>query len=247
MGDGTTQDEVPEICVRIPGTWSCPASVEKSLPPGYTLSPGWLHLPDGDRLQVFPHAPDDQFVSVFAMACRSVLPARERRRIKKYGVNLCLAGKGGSVEAAQRMMKGAAAVVRAGGMGVFIDNSGTAHLGRDWLSLTGDPDDGATFPAFIASYASGDKLYSVGMHVLGLRDAILPQTGDRDADACVLSSFLLYTICSGVAVGDGEYIGDDQAPTHRVWIGDCSFPPSGTPMHNPYGNWRLEAVEDKSE
>ncbi|MEE8460082.1 MAG: hypothetical protein V3S08_09410, partial [Phycisphaerales bacterium] len=155
MRNDKIQDQVPEIGVRIPGTWSCPASLEKALPPGYGITPGWLHLPDGDRLQVFPHAPDDEFAGIFATACRGVLPARERRNIKRYGVNVCLAGRGGSVEAAKRMMKAAAALVRAGGMGVFIDNSGTAHVGRDWLELEGDPDDGATFPAFVASYANG--------------------------------------------------------------------------------------------
>jgi hypothetical protein len=141
------------------------------------------------------------------------------------------------------MMEAAAAVVRAGGMGVFVDNSGAAHVGCDWLHLADDPDDAATFPAFVASYASGDKLYSVGMHVVGLRDAVLPRTGDREEDACVLSSFLMYTICSGTEVGDGECIGDADAPTHRVRSHDCTFPPAGTPMHNPYGCWRLEAVD----
>jgi len=247
MPNDTTQDKVPEIAVRIPGTWSCPASLEKSLPAGYRLTPGWLHLPDGDRLQVFPHAPDDEFAGIFATACRGVLPASERRKIKRYGINVCIAGRGGSVEAAQRMMKAAAALVRAGGLGVFVDNSGTAHVGRDWLDLTGDPDDGATFPAFVASYANRGKLYSVGMHVLGLRDAVLPRTGDRDTDACVLSSFLLYTICCGEAVTDGDYIGDAEAPTHRVWGADCDFPPSGTPMHNPYGCWRLEVLDPKND
>ncbi len=240
MPDETGQDNVPEIAVRIPGTWSCPASLEKALPKGFKLSPGCLQLPEGDRLQVFVHAPDDDFADIFTKACRRAVPKEESRRIRRYGVNLCLTGRGGSVEAAQRMMKGAAAVIRAGGMGVFIDNSGAGHLGGDWLDLAGDPDNAATFPAFVASYASGDNIYSVGMHVLGLRDAILARTGDREADACVLSNFLLYTIFCSVA--NGEFIGDDDQATHCLWGEDCGFPPPGTPMHNPYGCWRLEAV-----
>jgi len=241
MPDETGQDDVPEIAVRIPGTWSCPASLEKSLPKGFELSAGWLQLPGGDRLRVFVHPPDDDFADIFTAACRGAVPDAESSRIRGYGVNLCLAGSGGSIEAAQRMMKGVAAVIRAGGMGVFIDNSGAGHLGCDWLDLAGDPDDAATFPAFVASYANGDNIYSVGMHVLGLRDAIMPRTGDREADACVLSSFLLYTIFCGVA--DGDFIGDDKEPTHRVWGEDCDFPPPGTPMHNPYGCWRLEVFD----
>ena len=119
MPKDTTQDKVPEIAVRIPGTWSCPASLEKSLPAGYRLTPGWLHLPDGDRLQVFPHAPDDEFAGIFATACRGVLPARERRKIKQYGINVCLAGRGGSVEHRAHVLSiGGAACIQ---MGVSID------------------------------------------------------------------------------------------------------------------------------
>ena len=73
---------------------------------------------------------------------------------------------------------------------------------------------------------------------------MLPRTGDRDSAACVLSSFLLYTICCGDAVTDGDHIGDAKSPTHQVREQVCDFPPSGTPMHNPYGCWRLEVLEE---
>ena len=65
LPEDPSQDRPPEIAVRIPGTWSCPASLEKSLPGGFTLTPGWLRLPDGARLQVYPHGPDDEFAGIF--------------------------------------------------------------------------------------------------------------------------------------------------------------------------------------
>ena len=59
-----------------------------------------------------------------------------------YTVNVVLSGKGGSMEGARTMMEAAAAMVRAGGAGVFIDNSGLAHGGELWLEITreGGPD-----------------------------------------------------------------------------------------------------------
>jgi len=242
--DDTDQDRLPEIAVRIPGTWSCPASLEKSLPRGFELSPGWLQLPDGGRLQVYPHAADDEFAAIFMSGCRGRLSAGQQRNIRRYGVNLCLVGRGGSIESARRMMTAAAAVVRAGGMGVFIDNSGTAHAGRDWLLLAGDPDDAATLPAFVASYANTKNLYSVGMHVLGIRDAVMALTGDREADNIVLNSFLLYTIFCGTDIADGDFVGDSDEATRRLRGENCDFPPAGTPMHNPYGCWRLEVLSE---
>ncbi len=242
LPEDPSQDRPPEIAVRIPGTWSCPASLEKSLPGGFTLTPGWLRLPDGGRLQVYPHGPDDEFAGIFMSACRGRLTRAQQSSIRKYGVNVCLCGPGGSIAAAQRMMTAAAAVVRAGGMGVFIDNSGAAHPGCDWLHLAGDPDDGATLPAFVASYGNEQNIYSVGMHVLGIRDAVMTRTGDREADDIVLNSFLLYTIFCGFDMTDGDLVGDSEEATHRVREHDCDFPPAGTPMHNPYGCWRLEVL-----
>jgi len=110
--------------------------------------------------------PDDEFPRVFEGACRRLPSRRDRRTIESYGVNVCLAGPGGSLEAAIRMLMAGAAVVQAGGAGVFVDNSGRAHPSRDWIDLADSPD-----------------LWSVGMHVFGLCDAVIKR-GDDDESAC---------------------------------------------------------------
>ena len=42
------------------------------------------------------------------------------------------------LEAARTMMQAGAALLRAGGAGVFIDNSALAHGGQQWLEMTED-------------------------------------------------------------------------------------------------------------
>ena len=55
------------------------------------------------------------------------------------------------MEAARTMMQAGAAVVRAGGAGVFIDNSTPAHGGgSDWLDMTEDGGPDALSFAFVA-------------------------------------------------------------------------------------------------
>ena len=58
-----------------------------------------------------------------------------------YSVNIGLNCPGSSRQAARTIMKAAAAILRAGGAGVFIDNSALAHGRSDWLAMT---DDGGT-------------------------------------------------------------------------------------------------------
>ncbi len=243
MSDAAKQDSPPEIGVRIPGMWEAPEDLVKALPCGYRLGPDGLRMPEGGRVELFPHPPDKQFSRLFLRGCRRPPPKRVQKRIKAYRVNLCLAGPGGSNEAARRMMKAAGALVEAGGFGVFVDNSGVVHRGDDWLELSKQSDEAALFWAFVAAIGNKREIWSIGMHVLGLCDGVLARTGDDEEDQISLCEFLDYTITSGAIVADGDYVGDLQGPRFRVCKEPCRGLPASSPLHNPYGRWRLVPVE----
>lgn len=88
-----------------------------------------LVLPDGTPVEIGARAADDQFANIFRSSCRQPATADELATVDRYRVNVCLSGPGGSMVAARAMMRAGAAVVRAGGAGVFIDNSGLVHGG----------------------------------------------------------------------------------------------------------------------
>jgi hypothetical protein len=158
-------------------------------------------------------------------------------------VNICLTGRGGSIAAAKRIMAGAAAVLAAGGAGVFVDNSGIAHGATDWRTLLDSADEGGVYWAFISTVRGEDELYSVGMHILGFRDAIIPSTGNDEYDHRALNSFLGYTAFSGATIEEGEVVSDTVLPTFRVHMQPDDRVPADAPMFNPYGRWRLVAVD----
>jgi hypothetical protein len=122
-----------EIILRIPGTWAHPRELIERLPEGYRLTGESLILPDETAVEFHPRKPDNQFAQIFRSSCRNPATADELTAVDHYTVNACLSGPGGSMEAARTMMQGGAAIVRAGGAGVFIDNSTVAHGGQDWL------------------------------------------------------------------------------------------------------------------
>ena len=91
--------------------------------------------------------------------------------------------------------------------------------------------------------AATRKLYSVGMHILGFRDAIIPSTGNQEYDSRTLHSFLGFTAFSGAAIQDGDMVGDPVLPTfHAHTQADDRFP-ADAPMFNPYGRWRLVPID----
>jgi hypothetical protein len=128
----------PSITLRIPGDWSHPAELVERLPAGFRLTPEALALPSGAKIVFVPFAPDDQFASIFESSCRRPATNEELAVVAHYTVNIGLTGPGGSLQSALTMMQAGAGIVRAGGAGVFIDNSALAFGGNDWLELTDD-------------------------------------------------------------------------------------------------------------
>src|SRR5690606_15690508 len=126
-----------------------------------------------------PMPPDGQFAQIFASSCREVPSEEERAIVDHYRVNVGLIGPGGSIDAARTTMRAAAAIIAAGGAGVFIDNSGLAHGGRLWQQMIDDGSTDAISYAFVAIVRGEREVWTMGMHVLGFPDLILARS---DAD-----------------------------------------------------------------
>jgi hypothetical protein len=231
-----------EIGLRIPGTWEHPSQLSDRLPQGHRLVPNYLVLPDESRFEFYAHPADNEFARVFARACPQLPTESERERIEGYTVNACLVGPGGSFAAARRIMAATAALVRAGGAGVFVDNSALAHGGSDWLALC-HPENQETGPirAFVNVVGAKMEVYSVGMHVLGHRDVVLPRSGHDQNDYEAVLRFLHET-CGQRTVNEGDVYTDPVLSNLRLQHEAMERFPPHLPMHNPYGQWRLVPV-----
>ncbi len=223
-----------EIAFRIPGTWAHPGELVERMPPGYQLSPNGLILPDGQRVEIAPMQPDKQFAKIFASSCRRPATDDELERVNRYSVNIGLMGPGGSLDAARTMMEAAAAIVQAGGAGVFIDNSALAHGGEMWLDFSDDGSPDALSFAFVSVVRGKTEAYTMGMHVLGLpeikmRRADIEPTGDMIIDV------LRYMCQSDKPVEkDHLLVLESGQPLHVVSKAESEYP-AGSPMHNPFG------------
>src|SRR5207248_839164 len=117
---------------------------------GHRLTGDALVLPDKTEIGFGAAPVDDQFAKIFRSSCRQPATDEELATVDNYTVNVFLTGPGGSPDAARTMMRAAAAVVRGGGVGVFIDNSGLAHGGQNWLDLTEDGGSDALSFAYVS-------------------------------------------------------------------------------------------------
>lgn len=232
------------IALRIPGKWSHPKELIERLPAGCRLTGEALILPDKTEIEFGAGAADDQFAEIFRTSCRQEPTAEELATVDSYSVNAFLSGPGGSLQSARTMMQAAAAMIRAGGAGVFIDNSGLAHGGQNWLRMTDDGSPDALSFAFVAIVSGQTDVWTMGMHVLGLRDIVMKRV---DADRFDIIEVIRYLSRSEKPIEEGHVIADLEGPQFRASAEDSPAELVGIPMQNPFGRLKLVSLRDIAE
>jgi hypothetical protein len=234
------------IALRIPGQWSHPSELVRRLPAGWRLSPEALILPDGTQVEFGAAAPDDRFAQIFRSSCRRPAADDELATVDGYTVNVFLSGPGGSLRAARTMMEAGAAIVRAGGAGVFNDNSGLAHGGRHWLELTEDGSPDALSFAFVAIVRGRTEVWTMGLHVLGLRDVVMKRA-DVETDGFDIIEVIRYLARGEKPIDDGHVLADLDGPRFQAFTQASDGELDGSPMHNPFGRLKLVSLRDIAE
>lgn len=229
------------IALRIPGKWPHPRDLIQRLPPGCRLTGEALILPDATQVDFGAGAADDQFAHIFRSSCRQPALEDELATVDGYTVNVFLSGPGGCLPAARTMMQAGAAVVRAGGAGVFIDNSALAHGGRDWLEMTDDGSPDALSFAFVAIVRGKTDVWTMGMHVLGLRDVVMKRA---DAEGFDIVEVIRYLSRGEKPINDGHVLADLSGPRFQAFTQESPKELEGSPMHNPFGRLKLVSMRN---
>jgi hypothetical protein len=236
----------PRIVLRIPGDWGHPKELLQRLPPGVRLGPERLRLADGQEFEFTPMPPDEQFAEIFESSCRRAPQDEELAIVSRYSVNVGLSGPGGSLAAALAMMQAGAAIVQAGGAGVFIDNSALAHGGSDWVAMTEDGGSDAISFAFATIVRGPREVHTMGMHAMGFPDLVM-RAADVEDDGKAIIEIIRY-VCEGVHPLDvGHVLADPQGPRFQIVSKESDEFPAGSPLHNPFGRWKILSVKEIAE
>jgi hypothetical protein len=234
------------ITLRIPGKWSQPRELVERMPAGWSLTAETLILPDTTQVEWGVMQADDEFAEIFRTSCRQPATDDELATVDGYTVNVLLSGPGGSVQTARTMMQAGAAVVRAGGAGVFIDNSALAHGGQHWLEMTEDGGPDALSFAFVAIVRGQAEVWTMGMHVLGLADVVMKRA-DVEEGGFDIIELIRYLSRNEKPVRDGHVVGDLNGPRFQAFTQDSAGGPVGSPVHNPFGRLKLVSLRDIAE
>jgi len=165
----------------------------------------------------------------------------EAEAIDEHKSVVYLVGNGGSQDAAEAMMRCAAALLKAGGLGVKVESAGVAHTPQAWLEYVETLHLFSAFDALVV-YVTGEQTYSCGMHNLGLPDAITDGVGPAGA-ADLLRTFNRYQFVESPELFDDQTFSEDaEATVYRLRQEQSVDYGDGSLFSNPYGCWRLTGV-----
>lgn len=199
-------------------------------------------MPDGMQIEFVPMPADGQFAKIFRSSCRRPPEADELAEVDRYAVNVGLIGPGGSFDSARKMMQAGAAIVRAGGAGVFVDNSALAHGGADWIAMTEDGSPDAISFAFVSIVGGRQETCTLGMHAMGLPDLAF-RSSEIDEEGESVIAILRYLCERGPLVDVGHAIADERSLRFQVVARTCDDFDEESPMHNPFGRLKIVSVE----
>jgi hypothetical protein len=236
----------PRITLRIPGAWAHPGELLDRLPRSVRLTPEALFLPGGAEIEFNPLPPDEQFPQIFRSSCRRPATSDELAIVDRYTVNVGLSGPGGSLDSALTMMQAGAAIVQAGGAGVFIDNSALAHGGSDWLNITKDGGSDALSFAFTSIVRGRHDVFTMGLQVLGFPD-LLMRRADLDEQGEAIIEIIRYVCGGDKPIGVGHLLADEQGPRFQVQAADSDDFDADSLMHNPFGRLKIVSLKQIAE
>ncbi len=235
--------EAPPIVLCIPGGWESRTALAQALAgAGDTVGLSGDMLNNGvaaARLEYMGHDPDLR--ELFARAGR-LFSETDLAAIATHRSVIYLIGEGGALPAARNMMALAGAVLQAGGLAVKVETSGVAHRAQDWLEHAARREThiGALLIAYVALIGGCEEVYSCGMHMLGLPDAVVSGGLPPQQAGQWLKDFLLYVLHEQPALHTGQMFGVAGEPDHFTLSHEpCRrFAPDDL-FFNPFGVWRL--------
>ncbi len=239
-----------QIILCIPGRWEAWESFLRDL---VVSSEGTYFALGNILMEVAGEAPfttafhphDDRMRDAFASAGSVTRISKETlAAIDEHASVIYLIGPGGSAGAAESIAYAAAAVLRAGGLGVKVETAGKAFSPEDWHRHLAEEESPALYPMFVVDSITDESgaVYSCGMHNLGLKDTIVGGA-DFQASVDLISAFSYYQLVDAPTITSGQTFSvDAEAPVYRI-AEEKSQPSAGYELfENPYGVWRLTRV-----
>jgi hypothetical protein len=112
------------------------------------------------------------------------------------------------------------------------------------MTEDGGPD--AVSFAYVAIVRGQAEVWTMGMHVLGLRDVVMKRA-DVEAEGFDIVEVIRYLARGEKPIDDGHVLADLNGPLYQAFTQGSPGEFKGSPMHNPFGRLKLVSMRDIAE
>jgi hypothetical protein len=237
-------DKSPQTVIGIPGRWADRSDIVTSIASrsGGYLFAGMVMMKigtkDGFTLEVHEHDPNLRHA--FSIAGRGRLTDEDLEGIGSHTFTLYLMAQGGSIDVAKNLLHAANGLLKAGGLAVKVESTGTAHRADQWAAFCSHDHLGNLLQAYVTYVGSNGAFYSCGMHNLGHPDALVEANIQPNDAARLLHTFVGYLLVEKPTLKDRETFSiAADAPRYRLFHEPCKKYEPGNLFHNPFGIWKM--------
>jgi hypothetical protein len=237
--------KTPQTVIGIPGQWPDRKDIVMSIA---SRSGGYLFAgmammkvgtKDGFMLEIHEHVPS--LAQTLSIAGAGRFTDEELDTINSHTFTVYLSAPSGSIDAGKKLLHAAQGLLKAGGMAVLIESTGTAHHRDQWAEFCANDEDlGALLHAYV-TYVGGDgSFYSCGMHNLGYSDVIVEADIPAEDAAPLLHAFVGYLLMENPTLKNGQTFSlDADSPRYRLFHEPCNIHEKDDLFYNPFGMWKL--------
>ncbi|MES9699716.1 DUF4261 domain-containing protein [Bacillus sp. JJ927] len=238
--------EGSKIILCIPGLWKNRSEIVESVArqsEGYIFagnSIGKLGEPIGFfEAEIYGY--NEHLAEAFEIAGNGKFTEEQLDCIKNHFLTVYLVGEGGSIDKVVKILEVANVLLRAGGLGVKVESSGTANTIEEWANIYNTNDTVDLFQAFVTVVQETDFYYTCGMHCFGLPDVIAfkNQVTTQYAQD-LMRIFCLYNLIEQPKLENGSTFSiDENSPSFILRYAECRHFPEDHVFYNKYGIWAL--------
>ncbi len=163
-----------EIIISVPGKWKNETElIDNPVQDNYKYEKNLLSESSGKKSFETVFLPyDDILMNAYIYSGEEYAKQEDINESKRFSFTVYLVGKAEKETDLQQLIKAGAALMRRGGLGIKVENSGIIHSAHDWIGFSKSIKQVSVFQAYIAITHIEDKITSFGLHLFGLPDVL---------------------------------------------------------------------------
>ena len=243
-----TQSPFESILVCIPGPWADSSELIGSLmkvhgPDLLFAGRILMHSPTDTSVVAEIEGHNEGMLNSFQLGGQGKIPENDLSAISEHKSTVYLQIPRPFPDTYGQLKYFSNAILKAGGLGIKIENSGTAHSPNRWMELIESERAFDHYSAMVFLINDTDYFFSCGMQNFGLPDCCISNKEDPQLAAYVMNVFNVYLFTEKPEINDGHtFSPDEDSPKYVLNRREDFIYGDDECFGNPLGRYILERV-----